>query len=86
MENMNALHELHNISKVIEEKLIEVDIDTPEELKAMGSKEAFIRIKLKDNSACVNMLFALEGAIEGIRWHYLSDDKKQELKVFYKTL
>ena len=83
---MNTLHELHNISKIIEEKLIEVDIDTPEQLKDMGSKEAFIRIKLKDNSACVNMLFALEGAIEGIRWHYLSEDKKQELKVFYKKL
>ncbi|MBX4260419.1 TfoX/Sxy family protein (plasmid) [Clostridium estertheticum] len=32
------------------------------------------------------MLYAIEGAIEGIRWHYLSDDIKQELKVFYKTL
>ena len=68
---MNALHELHNISKVIEEKLIEVDIDTPEQLKTMGSKEAFIRIKLKDNSACVNMLFALEGAPEQQKaWEY----------------
>lgn len=29
-------------------------------------KEAFSRIKLKDNTACINMIYALEGAIEGI--------------------
>ncbi len=32
------------------------------------------------------MLYALEGAIEGIRWYSLSNDIKQELKEFYKTL
>lgn len=83
---MNTLHDLSNISKVIEGKLIEIGIDSPQLIKDIGSKEVFSRIKLKDSSACLNMLYAIEGAIEGIRWHYLSDDKKQELKTFYKTL
>jgi DNA transformation protein len=83
---MNKLNELPNISKVIERKLIEVGIDTPQMLKDIGCKEAFTRIKLMDSTACVNMLYALEGAIDGIRWHYLSDDKKKELNLFYKSL
>jgi len=83
---MNSLHELPNISKVIEGKLIAVGIDTPQVLKDIGSKEAFSKIKLKDSTSCINMLYAIEGAVEGIRWHYLSDDIKQELKLFYKTL
>jgi hypothetical protein len=32
------------------------------------------------------MLFALEGAIQGIRWHILDDRKKNELKEFYDCL
>nr|WP_077366792.1 TfoX/Sxy family DNA transformation protein [Clostridium saccharoperbutylacetonicum] len=34
----------------------------------------------------MNFLYALEGGIEGKRWHYLPDDKKQDLKIVYKTL
>jgi len=29
-------------------------------------------------------LSALEGAIQGIRWHYLDEDTKESLKEFYK--
>ncbi len=83
---MGELSKLPNISKVIEEKLNESGVETVAQLQELGSKEAFVRIRLRDNTACVNMLCALEGAIQGIRWHQLADDKKQELKAFYKTL
>jgi hypothetical protein len=39
-----------------------------------------------DNNACLNVLFALEGAIQGIRWYILDDRKKNELKEFYDCL
>ena len=32
------------------------------------------------------MLFALEGAIQGKRWHEMEQDRKQELKEFYRML
>jgi DNA transformation protein len=83
---MSTLHEMPNIGPVVEGKLIEADIDTPEMLKKIGSEEAFCRIKLKDSGACLHMLYALEGAVEGIPYQYLPDDKKQELKIFYKSL
>ena len=83
---MATLYNLPNISKVIEGRLLEVNITSPQVLFQIGSKEAFSRIKEKDSTVCINMLYALEGAVEGIRWHYLSDNKKRELKEFYKTL
>ena len=31
------------------------------------------------------MLYALEGAIQGIRWHDLSKEKKDNLRDFYNS-
>jgi len=73
-----------NIGKTLEEKLIKIGINTPEELISIGSKNALLRIRATDQSACFNMLCALEGAIQGIRWHGLSKEKKEELKQFLK--
>lgn len=81
---MSELSKLPNIGKIIEEQLLQVGIDTPEKLKAVGSKQAWLDIKAIDPSACYNRLCALEGAIQGVRWHYLSDAVKQDLKDFYR--
>ena len=74
-----------NIGKVLAEKLVEVGIDTPEKLKAEGSENTFIRLKMVDSGACLSMLCALEGAIQDIRWHNLDEVRKAELKAFLKT-
>jgi DNA transformation protein len=83
---MGTLSKMPNIGQILETKLIQVGIETPEQLKKIGSMETFKRIKLIDNTACINMLCAIEGAIQGIRWHNLSEEKKTELKIFYSTL
>ena len=80
------LTKMPNIGKVLAEKLVEVGIDTPEKLKAIGSEDAFIRLKTVDSGVCLNMLCALEGAIQGIRWHDLDEVRKLELKAFRKIL
>jgi len=74
-----------NIGKEASKKLISVGIDTPEKLIEIGSKEAFIRIKAIDNTACFSMLQALEGAIQDVRWHYLPDSTKKDLKEFFDS-
>jgi DNA transformation protein len=83
---MGELSKLLNISTVVEGKLNEVGITTQKQLKEIGSKQAFLSLRKNDSGACINMLCALEGAVEGIRWHYLSDEVKQELKEFHKSL
>jgi len=72
-----------NIGKELEKKLIKAGIDNFKELKTKGSEKSFLLIRAFDNEACINMLYALEGAIQGIRWHNLSLEKKKELKLFF---
>jgi len=80
---MGELINLPNIGKEIERQLNETGIDTIEKLKKAGSRQAWLNIKAIDTSACFNRLCALEGAIQRIRWHYLSDEVKKDLKNFY---
>jgi DNA transformation protein len=80
---MDNLTKLPNLGKTLVQKLIQVGIKTPKDLISTGSENAFIRLKTVDPTACINMLYALEGAIQGIRWHDLDKDKKKELKDFF---
>ena len=82
---MGELSKLPNIGKVVEKQLNEVGINTVDDLINIGSKEARLKIKKIDESACINRLMALEGAIQNIRWHNLSDDDKENLKEFYNS-
>jgi DNA transformation protein and related proteins len=84
---MDALTSLPNIGKTLAAKLTLVEITNLEELKEAGSENAIIKLATLENSGvCINMLYALEGAIQGIRWHGLSRERKQELKDFYQLL
>ncbi|GHV69422.1 competence protein TfoX [Bacteroidia bacterium] len=83
-EQSNNLTSLPNIGKVIAARLREVGIETPEDLKTIGSENAFIRLKTVDEGACINELLGLEGAIQGVRDHDLDESRKAELKAFYK--
>jgi len=81
---MGELTTLPNIAAKLEAQLAQAGITTIEQLKSTGSREAWLRILTNDPSACLMRLSALEGAIQGIRWHYLDDETKKSLKEFYK--
>lgn len=81
---ISKLSDLPNIGNVLEQLMIKVQINTPDELKKVGSKETFLKIKMIDSTACFSKLCALEGAIEGIRWHNLSDTVKKDLRNFFE--
>lgn len=83
---MGELSKLPNVGKKLETQLNEVGIETIEQLKKVGSKQAWLDIKAIDSSACINRLCALEGALQGIRWHNLSAEIKNELKEFYNAV
>ena len=80
---MGDLTKLPNIAEKLEKQLAGVGITTTNELKRVGSREAWLRILARDPSACIMRLSALEGAVQGIRWHYLDDETKADLKAFY---
>jgi DNA transformation protein len=77
---MTELTSLRNIGKELEKKLKAVDIKTAEELKSVGSEEAFIRIKLQYPKVCLVHLYALEGAVSDTEYNQLQEDVKQRLK------
>ncbi len=81
---MGELTKLPNIAAKLESQLAEAGITTIEQLKEVGSREAWLRILASDPSACIMRLSALEGAIQGVRWHYLDEETKMSLKEFYK--
>ena len=81
---MGELSNLPNIGPIVEEQLNQVGITTYEQLKEIGSTQAWLKIKAIDESACIHRLYALEGAIQGIRKTELPPDKKKELKEFYQ--
>jgi len=84
-QNIN-LSTLPNIGKTLAEKLKVVGINTPDLLRSTGSEDAFIKLKTVDQETCINMLYALEGAIQGIRWHDLDRKRKSELKDFFDQI
>lgn len=81
---MGELSKLPNIGSIVEEQLAAVGINTPDELRAVGAKEAWLRIKAIDSSACIHRLMALEGAVEGVKKSLLPDGVKADLKEFYR--
>lgn len=81
---MGELTSLPNIAAKLEKQLADAGITTIEQLRELGSREAWLRILARDPSACIMRLSSLEGAIQGVRWHYLDDETKASLKQFYR--
>ena len=73
-----------NIGKDTEAKLKQVGIESYEDLKQIGTERAFLKVQAIDPVACLSFLYGLDGAIEGIKWHQLSPERKKELQAFLK--
>ena len=83
---MTELTTMINIGKEMANKLKSVEIDCAEKLIALGSKEAFFRLKAEYPQVCLVHLYTLEGAIQNIEFNCLSKEKKAELKTFSDSL
>ena len=81
---MGELSQLPNIGKVVESQLNEAGIHTYEELKELGAEQAWLKIQQIDESACLHRLMGLEGAIQGVKKTLLPDERKAELREFFK--
>lgn len=79
---MAELTSMMNIGKEMERKLTAVGVDSSEKLIETGAKQAFLQLKNKFPQVCLVHLYALEGAIQGVEFNSLSEDRKKELKAF----
>ena len=80
---MGELSKLPNIGIEVERQLNKVGIFTYDELKNIGTEQAWLKIQEIDASACIHRLLALEGAINGVKKTALTQERKTELKDFY---
>ena len=86
-EANSALESLPNMGKVLAGNLRAIGIETPDQLRALGAKEALVRIRAAaDPGACVQMLYGLQGAVEGIRDTLLAPETKEDLRAFFRKL
>lgn len=83
---MSELTALPNIGETLADRIIQAGISTPDEIKQLGAAEVFLRVKFVYPDACINHLYAIEGAVQNIRWHNLSDERKKELKSFFDSI
>lgn len=79
----NNFTNIINIGNELANRLIGSGIMSVEDLKQIGSKEAIIKLAANNYDVRINSLYALEGAIKGVRWHYLTKEEKQDLKEFF---
>ncbi len=83
---MAILTELPNIGPELSKLLIQADILNEFQLKETGAEQTFLRLRAIDPTACINKLYAIEGAIQGIRWHHLESSRKNELLHFFRLI
>ena len=82
---LGELSNLPNIGPVVERQLNAAGVASAEELRALGAKEAWLRIKAIDPSACIHRLLALVGAVRGVKKALLPPDVREELRSFYNA-
>jgi len=83
---MAAISSMMNLGAEMTRKLSSVGIHSAEELMAVGSKEAYARLKKLYPKVCLVHLYTLEGAIEHVEYNALSAEKKAELRAFSDSL
>lgn len=81
---MGELSELPNIGKTVEKQLNEVGINTVDDLKKIGAKNAWLRIQKIVNRRVFIGLWHLKELYAGVKKTMLSDEVKADLKSFYQ--
>jgi len=80
-QTMEKLAGLPNIGDTLAEKLVSAGFTCYDDLASLGSVEVTLKIREGvDPGACYNMLYAIEGAIRGVRWHTIPKEERNQLK------
>ena len=73
---------MKNIGPAMKQKLNAIGLHHAEELTRLGSKEAFLRLKVKFPNICLVHLYTLQGAIDNLPFYMLPQAMKDDLKAF----
>ena len=76
---MAASPKLRNIGPKSAAQLRQVGIRTIEDLRAVGSLEAFVKLKRAGFKPSLNLLYSLEGALLDCHWQQVPEERRSEL-------
>jgi len=80
-EPVHDLETLKNLGPISAARLRSVGIETPDELRRLGAVEAYARLRRAHPLETTQVaLYALHGAITGVRWYSLSDETRARLR------
>lgn len=70
---------LRNIGPKSAAQLRQVGVRTLDDLRALGSLEAFVKLKRAGFKPSLNLLYALEGALLDCHWQDIPDGRRSDL-------
>ncbi|MGO1070171.1 TfoX/Sxy family protein [Lysobacter sp. CA199] len=76
---MSTAPKMRNIGPKSAAWLRQVGLRTHEDIAAVGTVEAFMRVKRAGFKPTLNLLYAIEGALLDCHWQEISDERRQEL-------
>ncbi|WP_230351893.1 TfoX/Sxy family DNA transformation protein [Lelliottia sp. WAP21] len=82
----NRLKDLPNLTFQIEVLLYEAGITDETALRALGAEACWLKIRTKNRHLGIKVLFALEGAIEGLHEAALPAHRRRELTEWFNAL
>lgn len=82
----NRLKDLPNLTFQIEVLLYEAGITNEETLRGLGAKTSWLKIRKNNKQLGIKVLFALEGAIEGLHEAALPTPIRRELTEWFNAL
>ena len=76
---MAAPAKLRNIGPKSAAQLRQVGVRTIDDLRALGSLEAFVKLKRAGFKPSLNLLYSLEGALLDCHWQQVPEERRSEL-------
>ena len=73
------LRDLKGLGPKSEQQLIDIGIESVEDLKTIGPIHAFLKLKAANEKVSLNFLYALVGAVEGEHWLKVARNEKSRL-------
>ena len=82
----NRLKDLPNLTFQLEVLLLEAGITNEETLRELGARKCWLKMRSKNKALSIKVLFALEGAIEGLHEAALPADIRRALTEWFNAL
>lgn len=77
--NAQKISDLNGLGPKSQDMLERAGLMTVEQLKSIGSIAAFIKTRESNNNVSLNLLWALESALTGEKWHVIAKNHRTSL-------